>query len=53
METILDQYREQFDECFPLMLCMGMAEEDIIHIIQNCLNDNKPYTPDIDPEVMY
>ena len=53
MDKLLDIYRQTFDEQFPLMLCRGMAEEDISQIIQQCLDDNKPYRPKLDPNVDY
>ena len=53
MDVLLDKYKEHFGECFPLMLCMGMDEEDILQVIQKCLGDDKPYDPDIDPDNMY
>lgn len=53
MDELLDKYRYRFGEQFPLMLCRGMSEEDIKQIIQQCLEDGKPYSPDLDPDSDY
>lgn len=53
MWNLLDEYHERFGETFPLMLCRGMDEEDIIQIVQKCLDDGRPYEPDIDPDADY
>lgn len=47
MDEALDEYRKMFDEPFPLMLVMGMGENEIIKIIQKCIESGDPYDPDI------
>lgn len=51
MNKKLDEYRKRFNEQFPLMLVMGMDDEDIIEIIDKCLESGEPYDPDISDEV--
>lgn len=53
MNEKLDAYREKFGEQFPLMLCMGMPDKDIIKIIDKCLKSGKPYDPEIEDDVLY
>lgn len=53
MEELLDKYRAQFGENFPLIVCLSMGDETICEIIQQCLNDNRAYDPDLDPEADY
>ena len=53
MEKLLDKYRKTFAEQIPLMLCRSMSGEDISKIIQQCLDDNKPYRPKLDPKAVY
>ena len=53
MNTLLDEYQKRFKECFPLMLCMGVDDEEIINIIKECLEKNEPYNPELDPDANY
>lgn len=53
LDELLDKYQDQFEENFPLMLCRHMDEDEIITIIENCMEDDEPYAPDIDPESNY
>lgn len=50
MDKLLDKYKEKFGECFPLMLTMGMSEEQIKDAINECLKNNKPYEVDADSD---
>lgn len=43
MDKVLDEYKEKFGECFPLMLTRGMEEKEIEEIAKKCIADNKPY----------
>ena len=45
MEKLLVEYREKFDEQFPIMLVRGMTDDEIIKIVQQCLDEDKPYEP--------
>lgn len=53
MNEKLEKYRETFGEQFPLMLCMGMPDKEIIKIIDECLDSGKPYEPEIEKDVLY
>lgn len=53
MDVLLEKYRARFGECFPLMLCMGMSDEEINQIIQQCLDKDTMYEPDIDSDMDY
>lgn len=48
MNELLDKYKEKFGECFPLMLTMGMSEEQIKDAVKECIQKNKPYEVDAD-----
>ena len=52
-DKMLDKYQERFEENFPLMLCRHMEEDEIIEIIQKCLDDDEPYDPELDPDANY
>ena len=53
LDKLLDEYQEQFEENFPMMLCRHMDDEEIITIINKCLEENEPYEPELDPESNY
>ena len=44
MDKELKRYEEKFGEQFPLMLCRGCNDDEIIEIIDECISKNKPYT---------
>lgn len=46
MDDLMEKYKKKFGECFPLMLTMGMSDEQIENIIKECLKNNKPYEVD-------
>ena len=43
MDKYLREYEEKFGEQFPLMLCRGCDDEEIIEIIDECISKNEPY----------
>lgn len=43
MDKYLKEYGEKFGEQFPLMLCRGCDDEEIIEIIDECISKNEPY----------
>ena len=53
MNELLDKYRDKFGEPFPLMLCMGMGDESVCKIIKGCVENGKPYDPQLDPDAYY
>lgn len=44
MDKELKRYEEKFGEQFPLMLCRGCDDDEIMEIIDQCIRDNTPYT---------
>ena len=48
LDKLLEEYLHIFKEPFPLMLCRGCDDDEIIEIILQCIKDNKPYTVDTD-----
>lgn len=48
LEQYLQEYETVFNEQFPLMLCRGCDDDEIIEIILQCIKDNKPYTLNTD-----
>ena len=44
MDKYLREYEEKFGEQFPLMLCRGCDDDEIIEIIDECINKNQPHT---------
>lgn len=53
MDEKLEQYRERFDDSFPLMCTMGMSDESIIELIDRCLKSGEPYEPDTEGGILY
>ena len=51
LQKYLQEYREMFDEQFPMMACLGMDEEDIIKEIKECIEKKQKY--EYDTEVFY
>ena len=43
MDKYLREYEEKFGEQFPIMLCRGCDDEEIIEIIDECISKNEPY----------
>lgn len=52
MDEKLDEYKELFGEPFPLMLVMGMGNDEIIKIIQRCIENGEPYDPDVPDDIV-
>lgn len=48
MDELLNEYEQQFNEPFPLMMAMGMNDEEVMKTIKSCIKDGKPYEPKID-----
>lgn len=53
MNELLDKYFETFKEQFPLMLFMGVSEEEVVATIKECLKVGKPYEADLDNDIVY
>ena len=45
MPELIEQYAEKFNENFPLFALMGMDDEEVEAIIQECLDKRTPYRP--------
>ena len=45
-ERLMREYREKFGEDFPVFLCMGMSDEEIIAEIESCLKSGKKLEPE-------
>ena len=45
MAELIQKYLGCFDENFPLFSLMGMDDEEIEAIIQDCLDKGTPYKP--------
>ena len=45
LDELLNKYAEQFDDNFPIFAVRGKNEDEIIKIIQKCLDENKPFEP--------
>lgn len=44
LEQYLQEYETVFNEQFPLMLCRGCDNDEIIELIKECIESNIPYT---------
>ena len=44
MDKELKRYEEKFGEQFPLMLCRGCDDDEIMEIIDEKIRKNTPYT---------
>lgn len=53
LEEVLNQYRERFDENFPVMLFRGTPEGELIQMVLKCLDEGKPFESDLDDEADY
>ncbi len=50
---LLCEYAEQFDEAFPICGCAYNDDDELIEIIQHCIDKNEPYVPNYDPNTDY
>lgn len=48
MDALLHKYEMKFGECFPLMLCRHMTDTEICEMVQQCLDSNEPYNPELE-----
>ena len=44
LEQYLQEYETVFNEQFPLMLCRGCDDDEIIELIKECIESNISYT---------
>ncbi len=45
---LLDEYQAKFDDQFPMMALLGYDVDEIVEIIEDCLEKNEPYKYDED-----
>lgn len=54
MDKLIEQYKERFDENFPLFAFMGVDETEVKAIIQKAIDDGVPYhPPEEDSQIVY
>lgn len=54
MAELIQKYLERFNENFPLFALMGVDDEEIEAIIQECLDKGTPYKPpDLNEKDLY
>lgn len=55
MDDLLLKYADRFGENFPTFMFQGTPEDEMVEIIQQCLDDGAPYDTDaFDPtEALY
>lgn len=53
MESKLQEYKDKFGEQFPLMMVRGMDDKDVVKLINDCLESEKPYEPDFNEGDVY
>ena len=49
----IKEYEEAFGEQFPLMLFQGAANEDIVAVVDACLEAGRPYEADLEDGAKY
>lgn len=42
LEELQQEYERIFKEPFPIMMCRGCTDEEIIKIIKECIKNKKP-----------
>ena len=45
IDELMEEYRQRFDDNFPLMCFMDVPEDKIAKEIRLCLHDDKPFEP--------
>ena len=54
MPELIKQYAEKFNENFPLFALMGLDDEEIEAILQDCLDKGTHYQPpDLEEKSLY
>ena len=43
-EQLLQEYKDTFNEPFPLMLCRGCDDNEIMELMKECIEVHTPYT---------
>lgn len=53
LDALLEQYEQKFGDCFPLMFCRGKADDEICEIVQDCLDKDAPFDPEVEAGADY
>lgn len=53
MNKLLIQYADKFNENFPMFIVGNKSESEIESIIQNCLDEGKPYDVETKEDCFY
>ncbi|MEG1083970.1 MAG: hypothetical protein RSE04_05970 [Hydrogenoanaerobacterium sp.] len=53
LDTKLTEYDVKFNDCFPLYAMRNAEEDEIINVIDACLESGKPYAPQYDDNADY
>ena len=49
MDERLDRYKIAFEEQFPLLLHQGVEDDEIVAVIDACLESGRPFEPNLEP----
>ncbi|URN40897.1 hypothetical protein [Peptoniphilus genitalis] len=50
---ILLEYSEKFKENFPIFIVRDLNEEEIVKLVKDAIENNKPYEPEIEEGALY
>lgn len=53
LNTKLTEYEAKFNDCFPLFAMRSAEEDEIIKVIDACLESGMPYEPEYDENTDY
>lgn len=53
LDELLSKYAEQFGDNFPIFVVRDKDENEIVKIIQNCLDENMPYETEYLDDIDY
>ena len=53
LDELIKEYTQVFNENFPLFAIPSAPESEIVKIIENCLEENTPYTPEYKKDAKY
>lgn len=53
LDEKMKEYEQRFDDQFPLMLCSGMDDGEIIKEIERCLKKGEEYSPNAPDDAVF
>lgn len=53
MSKLLNDYVDMFGENFPIFMCMGMSDQEIIDLIETSIKNGEPYTIEMEDDALY